>query len=212
VRSGAGQHIGQQAVATGDQHASRSSSQFAFRDDGELLSLASSVSVTRTGDVYLIRRPNGDIVWAEVLVNDFMNVSVDVAPDSNVSGLLGNANGDTDDDLAKRDGTVLPQPVSFEDLYQNYGESWRVAASESLLSVCGDRKVERGNPREPFFASDLNPAQFESSQEVCTAAGVEDEFLRGACTLDVAVLGDKAVDFYVVAPTPVALIQAGGPE
>ena len=68
-----------------------------------------------------------------------------------INGLLANADGNVNK-IAARDGTVLTNPFSFEDLYHRYSDSWRVASNESLLSVCGDRNVERGIPRRPFYA------------------------------------------------------------
>jgi hypothetical protein len=176
-------------------------------DDGESFALPGDVSVTRIKNAYDIRRPGGDIVWAEV--NDgWIDVFVGVAPDSKVRGLLGNFNGDTDDDIAKRDGTVLAQPVSFADLYRSYGESWRVSSSESLLSVCGDGNLERRNPGSSFYASDLKPDQYKRARDICTAAGVEDPSLLDACTLDVTVLDNEAAaTVFTLAPTPVAVMQ-----
>ena len=56
---------------------------------------------------------------------------------SKVYGLLGNANGPMgEDDLATRNRMVLKQPVTFEELYHPYANSWRrtarVAAVEPL--------------------------------------------------------------------------------
>jgi hypothetical protein len=179
--------------------------------DGESLSLPDDVTVLRTGNVYDIRRESGDIVHAVVdVVSNLINVFVGYAPESTVRGLLGNANGNTDDDIATRSGSVLAQPVSFPDLYQRYGESWRVPLYESLLSVCGDRKIERGNPKEPFYANNLSPDQHELARQICTVAEIEDETLLDACTLDVAVLGNEtAAAVYTVLPTPIAVMQAG---
>ena len=179
-------------------------------DDGESLSLPSGVSVTRTGNAYVIERQSGDIVRAEV--NDgWINVSVGVAPESQVrGGLLGNANGDTGDDIAIFDGPVLAQPVSFADLYDRYGDSWRVPFDDSLLSVCGDGEIEPGNPQEPFYANDLNPDQYRRARQICMEAGVEDQALLDACILDVTVLGtETAATVFARMPTPIAVMQAG---
>jgi len=179
--------------------------------DGESLPLPGGINVSRSGNVYIIKRVGGDIVRAEVN-NGWINVSVDYAPQAKVRGLLGNANGNTADDIATRYGTVLAQPVSFADLYHGYGESWRVPSYESLLSVCGGRNVERSIPQKPFYANDLTPDQYQRARGVCTAAGVEDDSLLDACTLDVTVLGDEtAARVFAVAPTPIATMQSGAP-
>ena len=99
--------------------------------NGMSLSL-SDVKITRKGNVLLFKRPNGAIVTA-TLHDSWINVSMVLGGDTataKVRGLLGNANGNTGaDDLAARDGAVLPQPISFLNLYRQYGDSWKVCAA-----------------------------------------------------------------------------------
>ena len=173
--------------------------------DGKSLSTPDGVDVWRTGNVYIITSQSGDSVRAEVNAS-WINVSVGFGHSpAKVRGLLANADGNVNK-IATRDGTVLTNPFSFEDLYHRYADSWRVASNESLLSVCGDRNVERGIPRRPFYANDLEPGVYERTRAVCTAAGVKAGPLLDACTLDVAVIGDdKAAQVFVNAPEPVAV-------
>jgi hypothetical protein len=162
--------------------------------DDKSLSLPSGVHVAHSGNAYLFTRPSGESVRAEVNAG-WINVSVDIgpAPQAKVYGLLGNANGNMgEDDLATRNRVVLKQPVSFEDLYHPYANSWRVPPSESLLSkLCGERDVDRGIPEKPFYAKDLGPQERERARAICTEAGVRDESLLDACILDTTVLGTK---------------------
>jgi hypothetical protein len=173
--------------------------------DGKSLSTPEGVDVWRTGNVYFITNQSGDSVRAEVNAS-WINVSVGLGRSpGKVRGLLANADGNVNK-IATRDGTVLTNPFSFEDLYHPYADSWRVASNESLLSVCGDRNVERGIPRRPFYANDLDSRVQERTRAVCTAAGVKTGPLLDACTLDVAVIGDdKAAQIFVNAPEPVAV-------
>jgi hypothetical protein len=173
--------------------------------DGKYLSTADGVDVWRRGNVYTITSQSGDSVRAEVNAS-WINVSVGVGHSpANVRGLLANADGNVNK-IATRDGTVLTNPFSFEELYHPYADSWRVASNESLLSVCGDRNVERGIPRRPFYANDLESRVYERTRAVCTAAGVKAGPLLDACTLDVAVIGDdKAAQIFVNALEPVAV-------
>jgi hypothetical protein len=173
--------------------------------DGKSLSTPDGVDVLRTGNVYIITSQSGDSVRAEVNAS-WINVSVGLGRSpAKVRGLLANADGDVNK-IATRDGTILTNPFSFEDLYHPYADSWRVASNESLLSVCGDREIERGIPRRPFYANDLEPSVYERTRAVCTAAGVKAGPLLDACTLDVAVIGnDKAAQVFVNAREPVAV-------
>ena len=100
---------------------------------------------------------------------------------------------------------MLNVPVSFDDLYHRYGNSWRVASAGSLLSDCRGGKIERGIPKKPFFASDLAPSIRDRARAICTHVGVKERALLDACTLDVAVLGKQAATVYVGAPAPAAV-------
>ena len=91
-------------------------------------------------------------------------------------------------------------PVSFSDLYNRYGDSWRLDPANSLLSECGD-KAEQGNPSRPFSSRDLDPRLRDRAQSVCARANVIPQWLQ-ACTLDVAVLGDHAAATYVGREAP----------
>jgi hypothetical protein len=159
------------------------------------LTLPTGVHIARSGNAYLFTRRSGESVRAEINNPGYINVSVDLGapPQAKVFGLLGNANGPMgEDDLATRNRVVLKQPVTFEELYHPYANSWRLRPPESLLSsLCGDRDVERGTPDKPFYANDLNREQYDRGRAICTEAGVRDESLLDACILDVTVLGTR---------------------
>jgi hypothetical protein len=177
----------------------------AFLEDGKQIDLPDA-SVSRNGNVYLITGHSGDSVRAELKTGGYINVKVGLGrwPDT-VLGLLGN--GRTASEIVARDGTVFTQPVSFQDLYFRFGDSWRVPASESLL--CKDQQVELGNPRKPFCVSDLDPKTREHAMGVCLQFGVKQGPLLDACMLDVAMLGDGAAQDFVNAPPPVVVGNAG---
>ena len=175
--------------------------------------LPSGVHIARGGNVYLFTRPSGESVRAEVNPG-YINVSVDIgsAPQAKVYGLLGNANGNMgEDDLATRNRMVLKQPITFQDLYHPYADSWRVPPRESLLSnLCGDEGHERGIPEKSFYANDLDPKQYERARATCTEAGVRDESLLDACILDTTVLGTRAAaEVFARAHPPRAELRVG---
>jgi hypothetical protein len=178
--------------------------------DGKSLSLPGGVDVSRKGNVYIITDQSHDTVRAEV--NDgWINVSVGLGHwPAKVRGLLANANGNVNQ-IESRDGMVLTNPFPFEDLYHRYADSWRVQPNESLLlSVCRPDKVEHGVPKEPFYANDLEPKEYQPARTVCIEAGVKVESLLDACTLDVVVLGNKeAARVFVGAPAPIAVGRPG---
>jgi hypothetical protein len=181
--------------------------------DGKSLSLPDGVTVSRRGDMYFIKRRNGDNVRVQLNhiaqpTNDWIDVSVGLGDGSQaakVRGLLGNPDGNVNL-IAMSNGKVLKEPVSFEDLYHRYGDSWRVLPSQSIL--CNEQKVEPGIPAKPFYATDLNPEQYQNARAICTAAGVKLESPLNDCTLDVTVLGgETAAAAFVHAPAPIAVWQ-----
>jgi hypothetical protein len=173
-------------------------------DDGKSLSLPDGVDIWRLGNSYIITDQAGNSVRAKV--NDrWIDVSVGLGTwPAQVRGLLADANGKVGS-IEASDGTMLTAPFSFEELYQHYGESWRVAPDESLLSVCGEA-TERGNPEKPFGLEDLDPQTAERARGVCVEAGVKEGPLLDACTIDVAVIGDDAAAQVFVDATPPIVI------
>jgi len=178
--------------------------------DGKTFSTPDGVDVSRRGNVYFITSQGGDSVRATVNAS-YIDVNVGLGHwPAKLSGLLANPNGNVNQ-IAARDGTVLTNEFSFEELYNRFGDSWRVSPRESLLSVCADEKVEVGNPQRPFYARNLEPAVYTRARAVCTSAGVKGEALLDACTLDVAVIGnDAAAKVFVTLPQPIAVGNVSG--
>ena len=182
-------------------------------ESGKSYSTPNGVDIWRNGPIYIITDQTGNSVRA--LVNPtWIDVSVGLGrwPEK-VTGLLANVNGDVNT-LAMRDGTTLKSPFAFTDLYQRFGESWRVKPEESLLSICGGKRLEPSIPQAVFTAANLDPAVRERARAVCTNAGVKGQAYLDACTLDVAVIGNNdAAKVFVNAPPPVAVATiVGGPE
>ena len=173
--------------------------------DGKTLSLPSGVDILRTGNVYVVVDQSGNSMRAE-LNDTYINVSVGLGHwPAKVRGILANANGHVNQ-IEARTGAVLATPFAFADLYHRYADSWRVPASESLLSVCGDREIETGIPKKPFYANNLDRKVYQRARAVCTAAGVKEKAILDACTLDVAVIGrETAAIVFVGMHAPVAV-------
>lgn len=171
-------------------------------EEGGSLTLPDGVGIERTGNVYLVTDEAGDSLRAE-LNDGWIGVAVGLGHwPTKVRGLLANPDGNVKE-LATSAGAVLAEPVSFEVLYGQYGESWRVKDGASFL--CKDEKLERGNPAKPFFAKDLEPQLAERARAICLKAGVKGPHLD-ACTLDVAVIGkETAARAFVDARPPVLI-------
>lgn len=162
--------------------------------DGQTLTLPSGDAISRTGTVYVVTDPQGDSMQA-TMNGTHIDVSVGLGsyPET-VSGLLANAPG-SNDELETSKGEVIDTPVDLQTLYDVYGDSWRVAAGDSLVSAC-DEPAENADPTAPFWADELSSSEQSQGESVCEADGVTNATLLEACTLDVAVLGDSAAASY----------------
>ncbi|NLQ04564.1 Ig-like domain-containing protein, partial [Cylindrospermopsis raciborskii] len=156
------------------------------------------------GNKYTITLNNlGEQVQVDVY-DTFMDVNMLVAETPQGStrgfrGLLGNRNNNTADDLTGRDGTLYSQPVSFDQLYGAFANSWRVdpvggnKGKDSLFTYNAGQGVGSFN-REGFpkGAVDLTkvPADLlAAAQNV--AAGITDPILKQAAIYDYFLTGDR---------------------
>ena len=111
-----------------------------------------------------------------------------------VKGLLGNFNDDTGDDLILRDGTILPTPIPFADLYGRFADAWRVTSENSLFDYpvgeTTETYTDRTFPRQ-YVTLDMLPALIVArATELVDQAGITDPVARSAAILDYAITGD----------------------
>ncbi len=62
--------------------------------------------------------------------------------DGSLHGLIGNFDGDASNDIATRDGTVLPIHPTFTQLYDEFANSWRISQEESLFDYDGNETTD----------------------------------------------------------------------
>lgn len=167
---------------------------------GGSLYLPSSGDIFRiNSNTYGVRDVAGNsvrVTWNGTYAD--VNVGLGTWPTA-VRGLLGNP-GNNPNLLEGRDGTVYTVPLSFSDLYNRYGASWRVNPLSSLLGQCS--AVASGNPSAPFFAANLNPQLRAQAETTCRLAGVIQAWLD-TCTLDAAVIGPGATRAFIGLEPPV---------
>jgi hypothetical protein len=170
---------------------------------GKAVVLADGTQITLNGNAYLIRGSTGD--WVRATVNpNYIDVKVGLGQwPIDAQGLLVNVKGDPNL-LSTRDGKVLKNPFSFEELYHPYADSWRVNPSDSMLNVCGER-VKAGIPSKPFLPGDLSRELAKRVSTICTRAGVKKGPLFDACMIDVAMIGAGAALIHAKTPAPVAV-------
>ncbi|WP_235528909.1 cadherin domain-containing protein, partial [Cylindrospermopsis sp. CR12] len=161
-------------------------------------------AITNGNEYTITLNDLGEQVRVEIY-DAFMDVNVLVAESPTGStrgfrGLLGNRNNDRTDDLTGRDGTLYSQPVSFENLYGAFANSWRLDAvgtnngKDSLFSYgVGERFGGFDRSNFPQGVIDLNqvPADLLTAARTA-AAGITDPVLRDAAIYDYLLTGERS--------------------
>ncbi|MGK7941060.1 MAG: S8 family serine peptidase [Crocosphaera sp.] len=108
-----------------------------------------------------------------------------------MKGLLGDGDGNPNNDFVLRDGTQLPSNISFADIHEVFAESWRVTQAESLFGT-----PIFDDPNFPIYFSkdDIDPQQWENALQAARDAGIPE-----------AVIEDVAFDFFLGGEDPAFL-------
>ncbi|NET90718.1 MAG: hypothetical protein F6K45_21940 [Kamptonema sp. SIO1D9] len=192
---------------------------------GNSLSLSSGGKITKLGrDSYLVESPTGERVG--VSVGQFGGVALlniqPLLPESRkgqMVGLLGNFNGNPNDDLKTRNGQVIPpqesinqvreitrnltnfipiplEPIEtafLEKLHKQFGDSWRISQEESLFDYAPGKNTEsftnRSFPNGFIVLRMLAPQQIQEAERVCRQAGLENDLFE-ECLFDVGATGN----------------------
>ncbi len=172
---------------------------------------------------YSIRWPSGERVEIKGIRaggEDFMNITPYVPREDagTLNGLLGDFDGAVNNDLRVQGGAVVPAqdayslvtqlinrvidvPISlnqvqrafFEQLYRQFGDSWRVTPAVSLFDYGPGQSTEtftnRAFPdRFPSLAG-VAPAQIREATQLCQEAEIGAVFMEG-CVFDIAATGE----------------------
>ncbi len=170
----------EQSIAVGDGTVHRST----FRGGGELGDF----------DVYVVTDGKGNGFWVNVYFGA-NHLRPFVAEGSEVSGLLGNLNGDPLDDFQLRDGTVLPRPLPQTILYGEFADSWRIDQADSLF-IYGEGEstetfTDRNFPSQIVTIDDLDPVARAEAEAIALAAGLQPGTFEFETTvIDIAITGD----------------------
>ncbi|MEU4514514.1 VWD domain-containing protein [Nonomuraea wenchangensis] len=116
--------------------------------------------------------------------------------DSDLVGLLGNADGDPKNDLKLRDGTPLPANATPAQLHTDYANSWRIDDTESLFTYApGESTATFTDLRFPsrvVTIHDLTPEQMQLASAQCEESGVQPGVPFNDCVLDIALTADTS--------------------
>ena len=155
-----------------------------------------SRSETSDGPVYSVTWRDGSraIVSPVASWGVALNVNLAASRRGHVAGLLGNFDGDSRNDLVTRAGQPIKNTPSFHDLYQAFGDSWRIRQPESLFDYAPGQSTatftDRRLPARPVSAASLPNGQ--AAMAICRSLGITTPWILQACALDVAATGQAA--------------------
>ncbi|MCW3815746.1 VWD domain-containing protein [Micromonospora sp. DR5-3] len=163
----------------------------------EALTLPHGGAIARTPemDAYLITWPDSSSAAVAALGVWGLNLDVRLAAarKNAANGILGNFDGNADNDLVTRDGSRLDSTPDFDTLYRRFGNSWRVRDGESLFDYPSGQNTHTftiaGFPSRPVSAADL--AARDVAELICRNAGVSEQPYLNDCIVDVAVTGQS---------------------
>lgn len=177
-------------------------------DDTYTILFAGNDGIVNAGDSRIIIEVHEGRVDLDIRLN------TDLA--GALEGLLGNANGNPDDDIFLADGTVLDRPLTFEDLYGQYRDDWRVTTNEQSLF-----HYEDGESLEGFYLpdypggivsiTDFSAEDVTAAQQAVQNAGLSEGSVNyNNAVLDYLLTGDAS--FIEAAVDVTAVVDTAAPE
>lgn len=147
----------------------------------------------------------------------YLDIKASVSPSraGHVSGLLGNYDRSSSNDLVTRDGAILDRRPSFEQLYSQFANSWRITQEESLFLYGAGEDTEtftdRSFPDQLVTSNTLDPDAREHAEAICVNAGITDPALLEACIVDVGITGEEGLaESNASARPPSEVVMVGG--
>jgi|GEM_PF-4042890 len=156
------------------------------------VSLPNGGRVIKSGSRYSVSWPDGNGLVE--LRGRVSTIYLGESQESNVMGLLGNADGDPKNDITTRSGNNLGTNLDFYTLYPGYANSWRISQEESLFDYAPGENTGTFTvynfPRTLARVSDLDAATYAVAEKICLEAGITGKTFIEECILDVALTGD----------------------
>ncbi|WP_242028678.1 Calx-beta domain-containing protein [Anabaena sp. FACHB-1250] len=143
-------------------------------------------NIVRSNNTYTIYSENGDQIQVALNGN---HINVFAYPASNrqgnLVGLLGNYNGNPNDDFALRNGTVIGGQPDYNRIYGDYDDSWGVTQADSLfIEPITTAPV---SPTTVITINTLTPQERTAAETIARNAGITDPTLLDAAILDIHV-------------------------
>ncbi|MDI6402645.1 SusE domain-containing protein, partial [Balneolaceae bacterium ANBcel3] len=163
----------------------------------EPVQLPAGGTIRWIGNTFIIHWPESNTVvhaWQSPagLVTGNRALAIEIVLDEKyrgqLEGLLGSFDPELRNAMTARDGRTFFRPLSYEELYDEFGNSWRIHQRESLF---GTKTFKVPNiPANIFTTNDLDPSTRQEAQTVCENRGISNPILLDNCIFDVALSGD----------------------
>lgn len=176
--------------------------------DGQLQTLNNGASeLSNQASIFKQNNRHYEITWPDTSLlkvyrrGEFVETEV-LLPNSragSVNGLLGYFDGNVDNDLTDANGNQIEDKGNFNQLYDIYGNSWRVTSESSLFDYFNDETpesfVDLNFPRtlltQARLEAQIGSAEYQRVKELCQKY-VSIKSRLEACIIDVALTGNES--------------------
>ncbi len=179
--------------------------------EGELADLGDGILISRYGGVISLLSAFDDAGEQAVISwtpqpgdrGDF-SIAVPRSWAGQLTGMLGNLDGDPRNDLVSAQGVDVTGSLKFgaassvyaQRLYATFGDSWRVTEDSTHFTYPSGKTTadhtDRSRPLGAVSLADLSDAALTNARAVCEAAGITDGLSLTDCLLDVGFSGDPS--------------------
>ncbi|NEQ87277.1 MAG: hypothetical protein F6K26_46825, partial [Moorea sp. SIO2I5] len=190
----------------------------------DVLPLPDDSVIYRRGNNYVVSWLTGEKLTARVYQRgqfNYIDISIFIpsSRSTKYSGLLGNNNGNPNDELRFRSGEALPTQSTYGNIQQllnrtspiplpintalnlylkklnkDFGNSWRITQDESLFDYRPNQGTNTftnlGFPEQYLNLGRLSTSELQAAEATCRQQGVESELIEG-CVFDVAFSGSN---------------------
>ena len=166
---------------------------------------------TDAGVGFLLEWPDGSTleVWELGVVGVDITLKPAAARAGTLTGLLGNDNGQSGDDLTTSAGVMLSSP-SAQTVHQQFANSWRITQAQSLFDYKpGQTTATFTNLSFPStYVNGSNIPGAAAATQECQADGVTDQYLLADCVVDVTAVKSPAVAVHYAHAQVIQTVQS----
>ncbi|XP_055859998.1 uncharacterized protein LOC106058961 isoform X2 [Biomphalaria glabrata] len=167
-----------------------------YKESGpDIIMSMTSISVTReyrnNKTLAIVNFPCGVSITVHVAVKSLLiEVNLPKNFGNKTRGLLGNFNGNKNDEFILPDGQLLPANLSERQIYQEFAKKWVVTQSNSvfLYRPGENTSTYQHSDFEPMYKDEASAAQLAEAKTLCGDT-------NDACIFDYLATGDRAFTF-----------------